>query len=227
MKYIINSLYNETTHHSHNQIRSEGVKKRMYHRMKTSVLVLGTMAILTMIFAAPCIAQQKFAYIRPDWILSKYEPFQDALKQLDAYEKAATAKLQQRADAFQKKVEAAQKSFALMKEDQQKKTSEDLEKERNDLEKSSEDLYNQNTGLLAKKHEELTQPIFDRLNRVLDRVGKEEKYDFIFDAGKGALLFADQKYDISDHIFDELKKEPISTSTETKKAPAIPKKTTK
>lgn len=199
----------------------------MYRRIKTPVLVLGAIAILTLILAAPCLAELKFAYIRPDWILSKYEPFQDALKQLDAYEKSETAKLQQRADTFQKKVEAAQKQFALMKEDQQKKTSEDLEKERNDLEKSSDDLYNRDIGLLAKKHAELTQPIFERLTRVLDRVGKEEKYDFIFDAGKGALLFSDQKYDISDHIFDELKKEPISSSTETKKDPAVPKKTPK
>ena len=192
--------------------------------MKTPVLVLGTMVILTLLSAVPCLAQLKFAYIRPDYILSKYEPFQDAMKQLDAYEKSETAKLQQRADAFQKKVEAAQKGFALMKEDQQKITSDNLEKERTDLEKSSEDLYNRDTGLMAKKHAELAQPIFDRLNRVLDRVGKEEKYDFIFDAGKGSLLFADQKFDISDHIFDELKKEPVTSPSTTKKEPATPKK---
>lgn len=197
----------------------------MYHRMKTLVLVLGTMAVLTLIIAAPCLAQQKFAYVRPDWILSKYEPFQDAMKQLEAFEKSETTRLQQRADAFQKKVEMAQKSFALMKEDQQKKTSEDLEKEKNEIEKASDDLYNQNTGSLAKKHSDLTQPIFDRLNRVLDRIGKEEKYDFIFDAGKGGLLFADQKFDISDHIFDELKKEPVSAPVEA--APKKPSKTTK
>ncbi len=137
----------------------------MNHRMKSLVLVLGTMAILALISAVPCQAQIKFGYVRPDYILSKYEPFQDAMKQLDTYEKTETAKLQQRADAFQKKVEAAQKSFALMKEDQQKITSDNLEKERNDLEKSSEDLYNRDTGLLAKKHAELAQPIFDRLNR--------------------------------------------------------------
>jgi outer membrane protein len=199
----------------------------MYNRMKTPVLVLGIMAVLTLIFAAPCLAQLKFAYIRPDWILSKYEPFQEALKQLESYEKSATTKLQTRADAFQKKVETAQKGFSLMTEEQQKKTSDELEKERTDLEKSSDDLYNRDTGLLVKKHAELTQPIFDRLNRVLDRVGKEEKYDFIFDAGKGALLFADQKYDISDHVFDELKKEPITTSADTKSEPAVPKKSTK
>ena len=196
----------------------------MNHRMKSLVLVLGTMAILSLISAVPCLAQLKFGYVRPDYILSKYEPFQDAMKQLDTYEKTETAKLQQRADAFQKKVEAAQKGFALMKEDQQKITSDNLEKERNDLEKSSEDLYNRDTGLMAKKHAELAQPIFDRLNRVLDRVGKEEKYDFIFDAGKGSLLFADQKFDISDHIFDELKKEPVTSPSNTKKEPAIPKK---
>jgi outer membrane protein len=197
---------------------------RMRHKMKTLILVFGTMAILTLIFAAPCLAQLKFAYIRPDYILSKYEPFQEAMKQFDTYEKSETSKLQVRADAFQKKVVEAQKGFALMKEDQQKTISENLEKERTDLEKSSEELYNRDTGVLAKKHADLAQPIFDRLNRVLDRVGKEEKYDFIFDAGKGSLLFADQKFDISDHIFDELKKEPVSSPSTTKKEPAIPKK---
>jgi len=204
----------------------------MYHRLKTLFIAAGAVASLTLLAAEPCLAQFKIGYIRPDFILGQYEPFQNAMKTLDTYEKTETTKLQQRADAFQQKVETAQKGAALMKEDQLKQTSQALEKERNDLEKASDDLYNRDTGLLSKKHAELTQPIFDRLNKVIDRVGKDEKYDMIFDAGKGSLLFADQKYDISDHVFDELKKEPITTTgdakADTKKsAPAVPKKAPK
>ena len=57
------------------------------------------------------------------------------------------------------------------------------------------------------------QPIIDRINEVLMRIAKNEAYDFIFDAtvgSNGTVLFADEKFDISDNILEELQKD-IST----------------
>ena len=40
-------------------------------------------------------------------------------------------------------------------------------------------------------------------------IGKEENYDYIFDA-EGPVLYANEKYDISDYILEELQKDITS-----------------
>ena len=54
--------------------------------------------------------------------------------------------------------------------------------------------------------EELISPIINDINEILNRIGKEEEYDYIFDAEQGGVLFADEKYDISEYILEELNK---------------------
>ena len=82
---------------------------------------------------------------------------------------------------------------------------EQLRLEREQLDTFYEELYGE-TGSLAKKQQELIQPIIDNINEVLMRIGKDEGYDLIFDA-EGPLLYADEKYDISDYLLEELAKE--------------------
>lgn len=202
----------------------------MNRAVKIGLLAAGILAAQTVLYAFPALAQLKLGYVRPDFILSQYEPYREALKQVDDYEKAETDKLKTLADEFQKKVEAAQKQAPLMKEDQIAAKRDELEKEQASIQKRQEDVLNRQDGLIVKKHAELVQPIFDRFNKVLERIGQEDKYDYIFNAESDTqvILYADKKYDISDQISAELKKEPIpetaakSSKTTDQAAPKTP-----
>ena len=59
----------------------------------------------------------KIAFVRPEFILSQYEPYRDAMKQVQMYEKTETDKLQAMVTDFQKKYEDAQKQAPLMTEE--------------------------------------------------------------------------------------------------------------
>lgn len=182
-------------------------------------------ALFAAVSAAPASAQMKLAFVRPEYVLSQYEPYVTAMKQVQEFEKTETDKLSKRFSDFQGKVDSAQKRFeevqkqaALMTEEKRNEKAQEfererasLEKEQNELEKARDDLLNRESGRLFKKHQELMQPIFDRLYKVLERVGQEEKYDYIFNvtADTQNILYADKKYDISDKIAEILKKEPI------------------
>ena len=200
----------------------------MNRALKTASLTAGLILALIVISAAPSLAQLKVAFVRPDYILSQYEPYRDAMKQVQAFEKTETDKLNKMVADLQKKYEDAQKQAPLMTEDKKTEKVAELEKQRADIEKAQDDLLNRESGRLFKKHEELVQPIFDRLNRVLERVGQNEKYDFIFNVTSDTqnILYADKKYDISDQVSELLKKEPATSetpSTTTPAKPAVPK----
>ena len=186
----------------------------MNRAVKAILLATGILVAQTLLFALPAMAQLKIGYVRPDFVLGQYAPYREALKQVDDYEKAETEKLKKMADDFQVKLTTAQKQAQLMKEDQITAKREELEKEQASIQKRQEDVFNRQDGLLVKKHAELVQPIFALFNTVLERIGQDGKYDFIFNAENDTqlLLYADKKYDISEQVSTELNKEPAAES---------------
>jgi Skp family chaperone for outer membrane proteins len=184
----------------------------MTRALKTASLTAGLTLALAIISTAPSLAQLKIAFVRPEYILSQYEPYREAMKQVQTYEKTETDKLNKMVADLQKKYEDAQKQAPLMTEEKRNEKVAELEKQRADIEKAQDDLLNRESGRLFKKHEELVQPIFDRLNRVLERLGQSEKYDFIFNVTTDTqnILYADKKFDISEQVAELLKKEPVT-----------------
>jgi outer membrane protein len=150
-------------------------------------------------------AELKIGYIRPQYIFSKYEPYKEAQKQMDAFEKTEKEKLQKLTDDFQKKVKENESQSLLMTEEILKAKKEELEKQKQQLDSYYNDLYKAN-GKLETKQKELIGPILDRINGVLMRIGKDDGYDYIYD-GEGAVLFANPKHDLSDYVLQELEKE--------------------
>lgn len=63
------------------------------------------------------------------------------------------------------------------------------------------------TGKFAQRRMELLKPIYDKINGILDQIGKEGDYDFIFDVDIPAVVFAKPEYDLTDRVLEELNKE--------------------
>ena len=180
----------------------------MTRMKKTTFLVLAG-ALFVCMFALPAQAQMKIGYIRSEYIFKNYEPYTEAQKQLEEYQKQEFDKLSKLEEDLNKKIEDAQSKELLMTPEMKKQKMEELTKQREDLENRYEALMNPDTGLMVKKQTELLQPIIDRINDVLMNLAKNDEYDFILDATSGpqgnTILFANEQYDISDQILEELK----------------------
>jgi outer membrane protein len=150
-------------------------------------------------------ADLKFAYIRPQYIFSKYEPYREAQRQIETFQKTELEKLQKMTDEYQNKVKDTESKAILMTEEILKTKREELKKQKEQLDSIYNDLYKKD-GRLETKQKELLTPILDRINGVLMRIGKNDGYDFIFDA-EGPVLYANPKHDLSDYVLKELEKE--------------------
>ncbi|MCK5119196.1 MAG: OmpH family outer membrane protein [Candidatus Latescibacteria bacterium] len=62
-------------------------------------------------------------------------------------------------------------------------------------------------GKFAQRREELLLPIYNKINTILDQVGKEGDYDFILDVAIPAVVFAKPEYELTDRVLEELNKE--------------------
>jgi outer membrane protein len=178
----------------------------MIPRGKYCITFIAAALALTALFAVSAsAADMKVGYIRPQYIFSKYEPYKEAQKQVDTFRKTELDKLQKMSDDFQKKVKDMDTKALLMTEEILKVKKEEMQKQREQIDASYNELY-KTGGKLEQKQKELLNPILDRINSTLLRIGKNENYDFILDA-EGPVLYANTKYDISDYVLKELDKE--------------------
>ena len=172
------------------------------------VPVLGFAVLFGTLGAGAARAELKIGYIRSDYIFSKYEPYQQAQKQLDALQKEQFDQLEKMRTEIEKDAKDADSKTMLMTDEAKRSKYEELNKRQQDLQARYEELVSDD-GILMKKQQELLQPIIDRINEVIMRLARADAYDYIFDATVSAgspILFAADKYDLSDRILEELKK---------------------
>jgi len=88
-------------------------------------------------------------------------------------------------------------------------TRSEKEKELVDLENRimqyREQKFGQN-GELFQKQEEFMKPIQNKIFNALEKIAKDEGYDFVFDkSGEILLLYANEKYDLTNKVLQALK----------------------
>jgi outer membrane protein len=154
-------------------------------------------------FAAP-LSAQKLGYVDSDLILKKMPEYKSAQKQLD--ELAAT--WQSQADSMQTDVDRLYKEYraevVLLTSDQKRTKEDNIIAKENALFQFRELKFGQN-GDLFKKREELIKPVQDKVFEAVEKVAKNEGLSFIFDkAGGVMMLYADQKFDKTFEVMEEL-----------------------
>lgn len=60
------------------------------------------------------------------------------------------------------------------------------------------------SGLAAKRNKELTQPIVDKINRIIETIAVEQQYTMVFDVANANIVYADKKFDLTDLVLTRL-----------------------
>ncbi len=150
-------------------------------------------------------AQMKVRYVNSQRILAEYPEAQEVQRKLDElraqYEKEYNQMLQQYEQLAK---ELQSQSLLLSPEKKAEK-----EKQLQELGMKIEQYRIQKLGPEGEyfqQNQKLTQPLFDKINRVIQQIAQDEGYDFVLDVVQGVVLYAKPEYDITDRILEELKK---------------------
>lgn len=147
-------------------------------------------------------AELKIGYIDSDRILKEYEGTKEAESKLQK----EYAKWEQEATERQKKMlemkDQLEKQSLLLSAERKKEIESELEREKIEYNKFLQEKFGQE-GEYAKKYQELVKPIMEKVNKILDKLAKNENYDFIFDARSG-LVYAKKAYDVTEKVLQAL-----------------------
>ena len=153
--------------------------------------------------AVPASAEVKIGYIDTVKIFAN---FKETIEAEEVYKKEV--------EVWKKQAEEMEAELARMREDIQSQSlmlsAEKLEEKKlvfdqnmKDYQKYMQDIFGE-TGEAARRNKELTEPIVEKINGVIEIVAEEEGFTLVLDSSQGVIVYADKEIDITDMIIARL-----------------------
>ena len=185
--------------------------------LKSRVVVVGILVIASLFVSQAVFAQLKVGYIDSQKILVSFKDAQDVQKQLDVknqeWQKQVTD-MQQQLKNMNDQLESQSLLLSQEKKDEKAREMQDLYAK---MQQFQQEKWAQG-GEAFKLQNDLLKPVMDKINAVLEKIGKAEKYDYIFDGVAGNIVYASpDQPDLTDKVLEELNKGIATASTPEKK----------
>lgn len=168
----------------------------------------GIMAAIGAVFLVSTFAraEMKVGYINSEAIFAEYEGTKEAQdkfnKEVAVWEQDATKRQKEIKDLK----DQIDKQSLLLSNERKKALEDSLNQKMVIYQKFLQDKFGQKGEALVK-NEELTKPIIEKINKIIEKIAKDENYDFIYDARSGGIVFAKKRYDLNQRVLEELNKE--------------------
>jgi len=166
---------------------------------KTQILVC-TMMLTPVVFA-----QQKVGWIDSQEIMKQFPDAVEAQGKLDALVAGWQADINKLQTQLQQDADDYQKRRLILPEQQRVQIENQLASEQ----KKVSDLRNQRFGQngdLFQQQNNIMRPVQEKILQAIQDVAKDGSYDYIFDkSGEVLLMYASDKYDVTQLILDKLK----------------------
>jgi len=174
-------------------------------KIKNMVLFSAVFSLFVFAGWSNSYAQLKIRYINSQRILAEYPEAQDVQKKLDeirsGYETEYNKMLQDY-DNLLKEIDNQSLLLSPEKKAEKEKQAQELGMQ---IERYRQDKLGPQ-GEFYKKNMELTQPLYDKIDQIIQKIGDAEGYDYIMDVVQGVVLYAKPEYDITDQVLEELNK---------------------
>lgn len=177
--------------------------------MTKNALVIVVLALSFVCLVASGASAQldaKIGYIDSQRIFAEYKQTQDAERiykqEVDGW-KAQAQTMERDIAKFQDELRA--QSLMLSEEKlREKKLEHDQKLE--EYNRFMADTFG-DTGIAAKRNQELTQPIVEKINRILENMAQTEGLELVFDIANANIVYAKKEYDLTDRVLEELNKQ--------------------
>jgi len=172
-------------------------------------LILGAFIIL---FAFSGNAQSKIGTIDAEYILSQMPENTEVNKGLETYNK----ELQEDLNSNIKEYETLVKDYQATSEGLEEEPRKEKEAKIIELENDIKGFRQKASVMIQMKRNELTGPLYEKIDEAMKKVIGEEGFTQIFHAGTGGLAFSRAEDDITLKVMDKLGIEPKDPKPEAK-----------
>ncbi len=174
-------------------------------KTKNWTTVVSTMLFVLLSLSMNAFAQ-KIGYVNSQQIMAQYKEAQDAQEQLDKINREWEAEGRELQTQFQELGQQLESQSLLLSEERQAEKQAELQALYQKIQQFQNEKWGQN-GEFFRKQDEIMKPIIDKINAAIQKVGEEERYDFIFDTVAGNIVYvSDNSNDLTEFVIEELEK---------------------
>ena len=145
----------------------------------------------------------KIGYIHSQRILSEFQESAEAQRTLDDEQREWLNEARQMEEEIVALEEELKNQSLLTSEEKKAERLQAIQEKYLAYQRFQEEIWGDN-GKLYQRNQELTQPIIDKVNAVIQKIGEDGEYDFIFDAAVGNLVYAKDDYDLTELVLEDL-----------------------
>ena len=178
---------------------------RTTHRVALALLIVVFLASVVFTSARAQEFQLKIGYIDSQRIFAEFRETQEAerlyKKEVEQWKAEAAVKEQEIA----KLREELQAQSLMLSEEKQKDKKLELDRKLEEYQRFVSETFGEE-GIAARRNRELTQPIVERINKILERLSEQDGYGLVFDVANANIVYAKKEFDLTDRVLEELNK---------------------
>ncbi|MCH7680911.1 OmpH family outer membrane protein [candidate division KSB1 bacterium] len=183
------------------------VKSKIHFLMITLILGLGF---------SPAFAQLKLGYVNSQQVLEKFKDALDVKKQLAELNTQWESEARNMQREIQKLQEELESQSLLLSDQRRQEKVQEIQTLGQKYQLFLQTKWGQQ-GEGVKKEVELLQPVYEKINTAIKKIGEAEGYQYIFDVVAGNILYAsDDQPDLTEKLLAELNKELAASTTDSK-----------
>lgn len=168
------------------------------------ITVMLIAAFLVSASAISLLAQDiKIGYIDSIKIFAEYQETQEAERVYRQEVDQWTAQKERMEQEIVKLRDELQAQSLMLSEEKKAEKKLELDRKMAEYEQFMEETFG-DEGLAARRNKELTQPIVEKINRILEDLGKEQGYTIIFDVANANIVYADSALDLTETVLTKL-----------------------
>ncbi len=170
--------------------------------MKRILTLAVMLSVLSFLAGTVGAKDLKIGYIEAEKILSECQEYKDAEKQLKEEEQEYTRQARQM-EMDIKNLEDEIDAQSLMWSDEKKQ---EKKQQYQQLVLNYQRFLKETESKMYQRNLEMSKPIIDKINDIINKIGEEGGYDIIFDASAGNIVFAKPEFDLTELVIEEMKK---------------------
>lgn len=169
------------------------------------VKVAVAVCLCTLLSAVSVLAQDiKIGYIDSIKIFAEHPGTQEAERKYREEVDTWTAQKEQSEQAILRLQEELRAQSLMLSEEKKREKQLELERKMQEYQRFMEETFGDD-GLAARRNKELTQPIVEKINKILEEIAKEQGLLMVFDVANADIVYADKSLDLTEVVLTRLK----------------------
>jgi outer membrane protein len=181
--------------------------------LRKSILIVTLLVLVSSVSLV--FGQLKIGYVDSQKIMAQFQEAKDAQQKLDQIRGEYQAEYENKVREYQALAQEIDSQSLLLSEEKKKEKLRLLQDKATEIDQYKFEKLNPEGGEFYRKNQEIFKPVIEKINLVIQKIGRVEEYDYLFDATSGVLVHALPKYDITDQVLEELNR-GVTSSKDTK-----------